>query len=279
LKNDYLLSIREFSELTDFSLTKLRHYDDVELFQPVFRADNGYRYYSALQSITINCINVMKSVQLPIKKINDIMKKRTPEKILDFLSKHEVELNAELFKLQQAYAIIHTYVTLIQEGLQADEQKIACRRMEATPIEIGPRNDFSGKRFNDSFFAFLQEMRKRRVDSAYPAGACYTSMDSLRENPGRPEYFFAHTPAGRDLKEKGDYLVGYARGYYGDLGDLPQRLEAYAKAHGMVFNGPVYEDYLHNELTEENPDRYLIRVAAKVRHQKSRHSASSPNPK
>jgi len=106
MKDHDLLSISEFSQLTGIKQSKLRYYDEVGLFQPIKRDENGYRYYSALQTIAANCINVMHSAKIPLKETVEFNKKKTPEQILELLKRHELELNRELFRLQQAYSTI-----------------------------------------------------------------------------------------------------------------------------------------------------------------------------
>ena len=261
MKDQDLLSIRQFSALTGIRQSTLRYYDKVKLFQPVLRGENGYRYYSAPQTIAVNFINVMHSLKIPIKNINGLKKKRAPKEILALLQKHEMELNQELFRLQQAYALIHTYSRLVQEGLLADEQRMDCRRMEAVPIELGPRNDFSSGYLYNSFFNFIERMVERNIDPAYPAGGFYENMEAFVSGAGKPTRYFSLVPAGRDTKEAGEYLVGYTRGYYGELGDLPQRMRAYAEKHALSLAGPVYEMYLHDEIAVDDRNQYLIQVS------------------
>jgi len=271
IKEDDLLTIRKFSEITGINQSKLRYYDDIELFQPAMRGDNGYRYYSALQTTIANCINVVNSLNIPLKKFWDFKEKRTPEQILDLLHNQKTDLDMELFRLQRAYAITHIYSCLIQEGLLADEENIVSRPMAALPIELGPSNDFSSGYFYESYFKFVEKMSERKIDSAFPVGGYYNDINALSKTPGQPDKFFSLTPLGKEIKEAGEYLVGYTRGYYGKLGDLPQRLRAYANEHGITFTGPVYEIYLHDEITVEDPNRYLIQISVPIKAKKTIH--------
>ena len=269
MKDTDLLSIEKFSALIGIKQSKLRYYDKVQLFQPMHRGKNGYRYYAAPQTVAFNFFNVMHSLKIPIKKIFGLKKERTPNQILELMEKHELELNSELQRLQQAYALIHTYCMMIREGLAADEQSIDCRWMDAVPIELGPVNDFSSGYLYNSFFKFIGEITERNIDPASPAGGFYENMDAFVRAPGQPTRYFSNVPAGRDTKKAGEYLVGYTRGYYGKLGDLPQRMQEYAKEHKYAFTGPVYEIYLLDEIVVVDPNQYLIQVSAPVKKQKS----------
>ena len=269
MKDQDLLSIKKFSEITGITQAALRHYDKTKLFQPIKRGDNGYRYYSVRQAVAINFINVMNSVNVPLKKITEAKKDKSPELMLELLRKQEFELNQELYRLQQAYAIIHTYNELIKEGLLANEHEVSVCHMTATPIELGPVNDFTSGYFYESFFNFLKKMISSKVNPAYPAGGYYENMDAFINAPGQPSRYFSHIPVGSYKKEAGLYMVAYTRGYYGNLGNAPQRMQAYALEHGFVFSGPVYEIYLHDEITIDDYDQYLIQVSVLVKEQKA----------
>ena len=269
MKEHDLLSIKEFAALTGIKQSTLRHYDEVKLFQPVRRNENGYRYYSATQALAINLIHVMNSVGVPLKTISEIQEDRTPERMLELLRGQESILNQELLRLQRAYAIMHTYSRIISEGLLADEQALHTQTMLAEAIELGPLNDFSSGHFFNSFFKHIQQMSARRVDSAYPVGGYYPDMGAFLRTPGRPPRFFSLVPDGQDTKDAGEYLVGYARGYYSNLGDLPQRLQDHADSHSLAFVGPVYILYLHDEVSVADPNQYLIQASVPVKKRKA----------
>jgi hypothetical protein len=204
-------------------------------------------------------------MNIPIKKIGEINKDKSPKSVLELLQKQEFELNQQLFRLQQAYSIIHTYCEMIREGLSADETAIRAIRMNAIPIEVGSVNDFSGGGFYESYFTYQKHMDNNRISPSFPVGGLYDDFDSFLDSPGRPARYFSFVPDGRDSKKAGLYIVGYARGYYGRLGDAPQRILAYAKEQGYAFIGPVYEMYLHDEVSVSDYDQYLIQISISVK--------------
>jgi len=256
-----LLTIKEFAERTGIKESTLRHYDTIKLFQPILRGENGYRYYSAQQTIAINLIHVLSNLNVPLKTISEMQIERTPERMLELLHSHQLELNRELFRLQQAYAVIHTYCELIQKGLTVHDLSINKQWMGAMHIQLGPMNDFSSGNFYDSFYNYLKQLDNGRLSTAYPVGGYYNSADAFFNAPGEPTNFFSILPAGRNTKEAGDYLVGYTRNYYGNLGDFPGYMRNYAQEHKLFLSGPVYEIYLHDEISLTDPDRYLVQVS------------------
>jgi len=262
-----LLSIKQFSDLTGIKQSVLRHYDEIGLFQPIQRGENGYRYYSAPQTIAVNLINIMKGAGMSLSTIAEMEKERTPGSVLKLLHKQESQLNQELLRLQKAFSIIHAYSRMIYEGLMADENKIHIQRMDELPIEFGPENDFNNGYFYDSFFVFIKHMAEQKIQPLCICGGYYKDIDAFTDTPGQPTRFFTNTADGKDTKKEGNYLVGYSRGYYGHLGDLPKRLKNYAQEHDLTFAGPVYEVYLHDEISVMDPDQYLIQVSAPIKKQ------------
>ena len=265
MKDHDLLTIKKFSDYTGIKQSTLRHYDEIGLFKPTLRTENGYRYYSAQQTISVNLIIVLTNAGITVKTIKDFIEHRTPEQIFTLLQGQIPELNRELSRIQHAYSIIHTYSEMIKEGIHADIKKISVRLMPKTFIELGPINDFSSGYLYNSYFYFLHRMEERNINAAYPAGGYYNDIESFTKKPGQPDRYFSHIPIGSDVKEAGEYLVGYTKGFYGQIGDLPNRMNKYIKHNNLIITGPVYEMYLFDEVTVDNPDQYLIQISTPVK--------------
>jgi hypothetical protein len=84
------------------------------------------------------------------------------------------------------------------------------------------------------------------------------------KSPGQPDKFFSLDPLGNCTSGSGKYLVGYTHGYYGEFGRLPQKMEAYAKEHDLICDGPVYTLYLLDEVSVIENDKYLSRLSVRV---------------
>jgi hypothetical protein len=141
--------------------------------------------------------------------------------------------------------------------------------MLETNIILGEPTDFSyGDGFVGEFLAFCNTPRRPELNLSYPIGGYFTNMETFLYHPGEPTRFFSLDPAGLEKKDKGRYLVGYTRGYYGTTGDLPKRMEAYAKKHELVFDGPVYNIYLFDVISMMDPGQYLLQVSVPVREMK-----------
>ena len=265
MKRDDLLSIKEFSKFTGIKQSTLRYYDEIGLFYPVLRGENNYRYYSAQQIITVNLINVLASLDIPRKKIIKMANDRNPDDILQLLSEQEEILTAQIRRISESHSIIQTFRKLIEEGNRATEGEICKCFVPAMSVSMGPENNFSkDAQFYPSFVAYCDYTKDLHVNLSYPIGGYYASIDDLMQNPSQPSNFFSITPDGTAKKPAGDYLIGYHRGYYGDMGDLPENLYDYAKEKNLSLKGPIYAIYLHDEITSAKPDEYLVQISVLI---------------
>jgi DNA-binding transcriptional MerR regulator len=261
-----LLSIKEFSELSGIEQTTLRYWDEIGLFHPAMRnAENNYRCYSHDQIILINYITVLSGLNIPLKTIGDVSEVRSPEKIMELIDQQEIKMDRELVRLREAYSVMHTLRGLIRTGLNADESAISVCTMEEMPMILGQRNVFGEEgRFLDAFTRFCQQAKQMRINLSYPVGGQFESMGAFLQSPSQPQHFFSADPMGYDHSPAGEYLVGYQRGNYGDMGDMPGRLEAYVQEHAITTTGPVSILYLHDEICTSDPSKYLAQVRVRI---------------
>jgi len=262
-----LLSIKEFSDFTGIKQSTLRYYDEIALLPSVARGKNNSRYYTPLQIITLNFINVLIDLDVQLSIIKECDKSRTPEKILDLLARQEYELDFQLHKLQTAYSVIHTYRDNIQAGLLAHDNDISIRTMDETSIILGNVNDYSGGgSFYKPFIEFCNSADEHGINLSYPIGGYHDDMSTFLDAPSDPVRFFSQDPRGKHKRKAGQYLVAHKQGFYGEFEDLPQRLASYAQMHGLVFNGPVYITYLLDEISMTDPHQYLAQFMVGVSH-------------
>ena len=260
-----LLSIRDFSRFTGVTQSTLRYYDEIGLLPPTARGENNYRYYVPFQIITLSFINVLIDLGVPLATIKEMCKERTPEGIISLLARQETELDNKLNALRTAYSIIHTYRDHIQTALDHNDKDICIEELDEARLVLGPPTGFKeGESFYNCFMDFCNLSSDYRINLRYPIGAYHDDMKEFKLAPGRPQKFYSLDPLGNYIRKKGRYLAGYCRGYYGEFGDLAERMAAFAEENGLVFQGPVFVVYLLDEISVVDPDQYLSKAIVGV---------------
>ena len=274
-----LFSVNEFSRLTGVEASTLRYWDEIGIFSPIHRnPDNNYRYYSIAQILALNFVTTLSDLEIPLKTIAELRKERDPENLLRILEKKERQLDMELRALRLRSSIIHARQELIRYGLKVDEKQISVQPREEKALVLWSRNEYNeGDTFIEPLAAFIEHSGDQHVNLSFPVGGYWDSIESFMMEPSRPDHFFSIDPTGRHIRKAGNYLVGFARGYYAEMGDLPERLAAYAKENSFVMSGPVYTMYLHEEISTHDISQYLAQtcVAVSKPRQRQRRTQSS----
>ena len=261
------LTIQEFSKITGIEASKLRYWDEIGLFVPLMRnPENNYRCYSLAQILALNFVTVLSDLEIPLKTIADLRHDRDPYKLLELLEKHEKQLDMEMRGLRLRYSIIHARRELINCGGMVDESKVSVRHRHDMPMILWPKNQYQeGDTFVEPLASNIHYAGEHFINLSFPVGGYYDSLESLQEKPDRPDHFISLDPVGKHSRKSGDYLVGYVRGYYGDMGDLADRMLAYAKENKLKTTGPAYVIYLYDEISTKDPSQYLAQCCVAVK--------------
>ncbi|MCL2719488.1 MAG: MerR family transcriptional regulator [Lachnospiraceae bacterium] len=289
------LTIKKFSELSGIEESTLRYYDEIGLFSPAKRdKENNYRLYSPEQIIAVNFITVLSGLNIPLKTIGEMMDKRTPEGIMRLIEQQQKQLDMEMQRLRECYSVIHERMELIQYGTRLqkgykvidgwrvdddaeldggdyiDENSISILKRNEKAYILGQLNEFAeGELFYEPFMRFCNSAKDLRINLNYPIGGYHENMKHFLDSPGKPNRFFSLDPTGNLKRAAGEYLIGFKRGYYGEMGDLPGRMAAYATENALTVTGPVYVMYLHDEICIKEPTQYLAQVSVAVKRKKA----------
>jgi DNA-binding transcriptional MerR regulator len=260
-----LLSISEFSRLTGIPRSKLIYYDDIGLFTPVERGENNYRYYSMRQIITANFVNDLTSIGVPLKQMVELAKSRTPKTMGELLKVEEKEYQQKIQEFQETLDLLKMVRTLIEAGLDIAEDQITVRTLQPLKMHVGSENDFQdANSFYPAWISFLAKSQERGLNIKFPVGGMFDTCERFFENPQLPSRFYFMNQKGKTVRKQGVFLVAYDRGFYGESGDVSERMLAYAKKHKIKLGGPVYQAYLHDELSVVDPDNYLMQTSIPI---------------
>jgi len=267
-----IISIQEFSKLSGIESSTLRYWDEIGLFSPLERnPETNYRYYSTAQLLALNFVTILSELEVPLKTIAKLRKTRNPEELLDLLEKVEIKMDMEMRNLRQRYSIIHARRELINIGTKVKKSLISVEHLEEKSMILWPRNVYKkADTFIEPLAALISQTGDYHINLSFPVGGYFDNMESLVKAPNRPDHFLSIDPIGTYTRKAGEYLVGYARGYYGDIGDLPDRMVKYAEKESLHLNGPAYMVYLFEELSTSEPSQYLAQCYVGVSKQRSR---------
>jgi len=143
--------------------------------------------------------------------------------------------------------------------------KVAIMHRDDSNIILGPRNEWKkGEGFFEPFMHFCKQAKDLRINLSFPVGGLHEDWGGFVEAPGEPDYFCSIDPTGNKKRAVGNYVIGFHHGYYGEFGDLPERMMNYIKENSITILGPVYTMYLHDEICIKDPSQYLAQISVAV---------------
>ncbi|WP_051470155.1 MerR family transcriptional regulator [Fischerella sp. PCC 9605] len=127
------LTIQQVAQQTGLSVHTLRYYERYGLLEPIDRASNGHRRYSAEDVKRIEFLTRLRATGMPIREIQNFTQlfREQPNAIAErraVLEAHEQRVQANIQELQR--------------NLEAIQWKIRYyKTLEANPNEMHERND------------------------------------------------------------------------------------------------------------------------------------------
>jgi len=260
------LSILEFSKLSGLPASKLRYWDRVGILSPEQRDPiNNYRLYSRDQLGTLNIITTLSSLGFPHKIINDLLISRNPEVVSTLLQKLDMRVLREMDMLVRRCSYIHSWSEFIHIGMNVKDGTVQEMHLDDRRMNELPRNVYTdGEDFRVPLYSCYSETTLSGINPHLPMCWLYSDMSSFKSSPGRPDHFLSIDPNGNKVRKPGMYLVGFARGNYGELGDMPDKMILYAKEHSLTCSGPVYAMYVHTHICTNDPSQYLAKCSVAI---------------
>lgn len=119
-------SVGEAAKAVNATSETLRHYDRIGLVKPSKKDDRtNYRYYTNEDIVRLNTVRALQKMDLPLRKIKEVLEYDNLEKIIAFLSEAEQKADEKIAAIQcsksKIQAAKQAYMSKLREQDSADE--------------------------------------------------------------------------------------------------------------------------------------------------------------
>src|SRR5581483_9185448 len=126
-----LLPIGRFAQITRLTPKALRLYDEMCLLPPaVVDADSSYRYYSLDQIGVASQIRLLRSLDMPLEEIAQVLQTQDPLAVQALIADHRRHVAARIARDQQILATLDALVCRAEPV----QYSVAVKRVPAQPI-------------------------------------------------------------------------------------------------------------------------------------------------
>ena len=259
----------EFAKILGVKKHTLFHYDEIGLFSPAVKEENGYRYYYVWQMDTFEVIRALQKLGMSLGDIREYMKKRSPETFLSMVAQKEHEIDEEIERLKDMKRFMSRERVNVKSALEAviDVPRIVAEK-EQYLLLSRVQGDEEWK-LAEEIAKHVRQREKFHVSMESVGGVC--RLSDLKE--GRFDYYrMVYTLLDRKIpalkptvKPAGDYVELYYQGYDGTMEKAYRIIAEFGDRQGIQLDEMWFEDLLLDELTVRSYDDYVVRVSVKVR--------------
>lgn len=257
-----LFTAGQFAKLHNINKRTLHYYDDIGLFSPAYKGENGYRFYTYLQSPTLEMLLTLRELDMSIEEIKTYMSKRSATAFKKIIDDKTMEIDRTIKRLKAMRKLLDEKRKLLNLCEQSDLGNLD---MIECPEEYLLLSRSITGAYDDNDFAVLvehiQASRDHRLfNKSY---GCMISVDKIRKHNFEEYDCFFTKMSNRKfdlyVKPRGNYLRAFCKGNWDKLPETYERMIAYAKAHELILKGYSYEEGI-NEIAISNMEEYVTQI-------------------
>ena len=262
-KQDYLYTTGEFAKLNGVNKRTLHFYDEIGLFSPEIRAENGYRYYTCFQTVQLELILTLRKLGLSVEEIVSYQKSPSGGSLTELIAARKDAIDRSIRELMRAKDFLERKSEKLAIGLRAEHGKIERLTLPETGLLCSA--PITGA-FDDADFAVAGafSLRLKSIFGLYDNFGSRIAVQNVME--GRlHEYdcFFACCPLSMqqadEVRPAASFLRTYCIGSWDKLEEVYEGLVAYARDNRLRLTGYAYEEGL-NEISLKKADEYITMV-------------------
>lgn len=138
----------ELARLFNIPKQTMLYYDKMGILKPEFVAENGYRYYSTPQYLTLEIILFLRKMDISVPDIRKFLENRSRDNILRILDRRKEECLQQIDQAQRLIHSLDTYRNTLERSQSLPLNQVLLQnyhdcRMFLTPIPKDKRGGLS----------------------------------------------------------------------------------------------------------------------------------------
>lgn len=269
-KSEKLFSTGEFAEKFNIKKDTLFYYDRIDLFHPAIVKENGYRYYTSSQIETFWTILSLREIGVSIKTLQEYFNSPSAKQ-LNIISNNQLKtVEAEIAKLQSIKHLLLRISKATKEIMNTELEQLIIQPLPDEWLIYSEKNTIDIDTSNEQWLKFFDSfVYENGIARAAYVGSVISQKDIENQHYGRVERLFSISSNKTGEKRSGGlFAVFYHKGNYESIPTIYPHILSKIKESGFWITGDAYEEYLAAELTTNNPDEYITKIAIPIKEAK-----------
>lgn len=256
---DNLIPIGRFSRVCRLSIKALRRYADDGLLVPEWvDPSSGYRYYTYAQVTQAEVIRLLRSLEMPLDEIREVLEAPDPKTVTEVLDHHRGRLETQFDHYSRMLVFLRHLIEEEGSPMQYDIiiKEIPAQHVAVFRTRVGSTD--IGSKVSVGFGALMGAIAQAGAGFAGPPYLVMTEIPDPETGGaivlGAPvtEPFLGSGEVTGEEVPKLLVAATVHKGPYEECGPAYKAVEAWIQSHGHVSVGPPREIYITDP--KETPD-------------------------
>lgn len=264
----FLYTTGQFAKLNGINKRTLHYYDEIGLFSPEFKEENGYRYYTCFQTVQFELIATLRKMGLSIEEIIRYQQSPSGTSFADMIAEKKHLIDKSIQELLNTKAFLEQKSDKLSFSLAAKDGEIKIITFPEQRILLS--SPITGN-YDDNDFAVAADfsLRLKSIFGLYDNFGSRISIEQItHENCPRYDCFFAYGRKNIEVYDTvlpaGTYLRAFCTGSWDKLEAVYRNILDFAEKNKLELFGYSYEEGL-NEMSLKNRDDYITMITVGCR--------------
>lgn len=260
----------EFAKLCNVKKQTLFHYDDIGLFSPEIKDDNGYRYYSVQQFEVFNVILILKEIGMPLKEIKHYLDNKTPEALIELFENKITQVNREIENLKRIRKFMKTKIEITKKACIIDYSKITLEVLNEEHLVLSRSiENLSYKDYLKAVSEHMDYCNFHQLTAGYSISVMINRDNIFKGVSDNYSYIYTKLDSNIKIKPtftrpKGLYAVAYHLGSYTTIDRTYKKIIEYLSEANLKIGKYAYEEYVLDETTMKGFDNYVTQILVEI---------------
>lgn len=124
MKEDYIYTTGQFAKLNNINKRTLHYYDEIGLFHPEYKAENGYRYYTCFQIAQLELILILRKIGLSVEEIRRYVESPSDTALFQMIDEQNKRIRETVRQLTEAGDFLQRKVERLRQGMDSCHGKL-----------------------------------------------------------------------------------------------------------------------------------------------------------
>lgn len=263
------LTVSQFAKLHNVNKRTLHYYDEIGIFSPDYKGDNGYRYYDYMQGVDFEYIKMLKELNMGLDEIKRYIDNPNEE---DFKEIAEVKIK----EINQEIKLLNRRKEVLEDKLQKLSKCDEVRNKNYIKVVECEEEKFFYTPFkfeDDDLKQLISHIKDVWTVDEYCKGiGSFISVDKIQRGEFE-EYdglfiemlddMESKNTKNTIIKPKGKYICAYHMGDWDTLPDFYDEIVKYAEENNLTLVGYSFEIGM-NDFAISDMEDYITQIMIRV---------------